>query len=217
MKRYIQMGVLALGLAFLSLGPVRAESFDEGINYVRLTAPQPTSDPGKIEVLELFWYGCPHCYHLEPLLNDWVAKLPKDVVFVRMPAVLSPRWEILARAFYTAELLGVHDKIHAQLFKAIHEGKQRFDNEDQLAKFFVAQGVDEKEFRDTFKSFGVAAKVNRARQMTQRYGIDGVPSLIINGKFRTSAGEAGSHENMLKVADQLIEEERAASKTAAAK
>lgn len=211
MKKIIQTCVLALGMAVLSTGFVQAEGAPGAPGYVTLVAPQPTSDASKIEVVELFWYGCPHCYHLEPVLTKWVAELPPDVVFVRTPAILGPSWEILARAYYAAELLGVLDKIHEPLFKAIHEGKQKFTNEDELAKFFVAQGVDDKQFRDTFKSFGVAAKLNRAKQMTQRYGLTGVPALIINGKYRTSVGDAGGQEQMLELTDKLIAEERAAA------
>lgn len=210
MKRFLALLGLLLGLGVMASTPARSDSLAEGIDYVTLAAPQPTADPQKIEVVELFWYGCPHCYHFEPELQAWVKKQPDDVQFVRMPAILSPRWEILARAYYTAELLGVLDKIHTPLFKAIHEKNQRFETEDSVARFFVQQGVDEAEFRKTFKSFGVAAKINRARQMTQRYGISGVPSLVINGKYRTSASEAGSHEGMLKVADELVAKEREA-------
>ncbi len=210
MKRLLAMMALLFGVALVTAGPARAEGLAEGIDYITLAAPQPTADPQKIEVVELFWYGCPHCFHFEPELHAWVGKQAGDVQFVRVPAILNPRWEILARAYYTAELLGALDKIHTPLFKAIHEKKERFETEDSLARFFAAQGVDEAEFRKTFKSFGVAAKVNRARQMTQRYGINGVPSLVIDGKYRTSASEAGSHEGMLKVTDQLIAKERAA-------
>lgn len=210
MKRFLSMLGLVLGLGLVAAVPARAESLAEGIDYITLAAPQPTADPNKIEVVELFWYGCPHCFHFEPELHAWVEKQANDVQFVRLPAILNPRWEILARAYYTAELLGVLDKIHVPLFKAIHEKKQRFDTEDSLARFFAEQGVNEADFRKTYKSFGVVAKVNRARQMTQRYGIGGVPTLVINGKYRTSASEAGSHEGMLHVTDQLIAKERAA-------
>lgn len=217
MKRFIATIALMLGIGLLAAAPARAEELAEGIDYVTLAAPQPTADPKKIEVVELFWYGCPHCFHFEPMLHEWVAAQPKDVTFVRIPAVLNARWDILARAYYAAELLGVLDKIHTPLFKAIHEQKQRFEDEDSLATFFAAHGVDQKQFRDTYKSFGVASKVNRAKQMTQRYGINGVPVLIINGKYRTSASEAGSHEGMLSVAGKLIAQERAALKSTAAK
>ena len=211
MKQLIRIAMLVASTAFVALGAARADDgLAEGIDYVRLAAPQPTGEASKIEVVELFWYGCPHCYHLEPMLEKWAAAQPDDVALVRIPAVLNPRWDVLARAYYTAEMLGVIEQIHAPLFKAIHEKKQKFDDEDALAKFFVAQGVDEKQFRETYKSFGVVSKVNRARQMTQRYGISGVPALVIDGKYRTSASQAGSHADMLEVTDALIARERQA-------
>lgn len=215
MKKIIQTCVLALGMVVLGTGFVQAESGAGAPGYTTLVAPQPTSDASKIEVVELFWYGCPHCYHLEPLLTKWAAGLPPDVVFVRTPAILGPSWEILARAYYTAEMLGVLDKIHEPLFKAIHEDKKKFTSEEELAKFFAAQGVDEKQFRDTLKSFGVAAKLNRSKQMTQRYGITGVPALIINGKYRTSVSDAGDQEKMLELTDKLIAKERVTAAPAA--
>ncbi|MFA7386808.1 MAG: thiol:disulfide interchange protein DsbA/DsbL [Thiohalobacteraceae bacterium] len=211
MKQLMRIAMLIAGIALVASGAARADdNLAEGIDYIRLAAPQPTSDASKIEVVELFWYGCPHCYQLEPMLEKWAGALPDDVALVRIPAVLNPRWDVLARAYYTAEMLGVVEQIHAPLFKAIHEKKQKLDDEDALAEFFVAQGVDEKQFRETYKSFGVVSKVNRARQMTQRYGIRGVPALVIDGKYRTSASEAGSHADMLKVTDALIARERQA-------
>ncbi len=205
MKRLMQMSAVILSMALLITAPVRAAS-----DYVELSSPQPTNDPAKVEVVELFWYGCPHCNQLEPLLDSWAAVQPDDVELVRMPAILNPRWEVLARAYYTAELLGVLKETHSALFKAIHDEKQPMDDEASLAAFFAKHGVDEKQFTDAYNSFGVSAKLNRARQMTKEYAINGVPALIINGKYRTSASEAGSHEAMLKVADRLIEQERAA-------
>ncbi len=215
MIRFLQISFLAasvalLGSAWLPGAAVSAQEFTEGKQYIRLVAPQPTAQADKIEVVELFWYGCPHCSELEPTMKTWTAALPDDVEFVRMPAVLSPRWELLARAYYAAELLGVLDKTHEPLFHAIHEKKNRISTEQALAKFFVEQGVDEKEFMQAYKSFGVAAKVNRAREMTKRYGINGVPAFIINGKFRTTATEAGGNDNMFKVIEQLISAERTA-------
>lgn len=206
MKRLMQMSAVILSMALLTVTAVRAETAKD---YVELSAPQPTTDPAKVEVIEMFWYGCPHCNQLEPLLESWSAVQSDDVMFMRMPAVLSPRWEILARAYYTAELLGVLKETHAALFKAIHVEKQTLDTDAALAALFAKHGVDEKQFTEAFNSFGVSSKVNRARQMTQKYALSGVPALIINGKYRTSASEAGSHEAMLKVADRLIEQERA--------
>lgn len=204
MKRLLKMGAMVLGLTLLAATSVRAE------DYVELAAPQPTGDPTKIEVVEMFSYACPHCYHFDPMLHKWGAAQSKDVVFIRIPVVFRESWEPLARAYYVAEMLGVLDKTHGAMFKAMHEEKQTLETEDAIAKVFVAQGVDEKQFRDAYNSFGVAAKINRAKQMMQRYGITGVPTLVINGKYRTSANEAGGHEGMLKATDKLIAKERAA-------
>lgn len=212
MKKLIQTCVLALGMGMLSTGFVQAEG---ALGYVTLAAPQPTSDASKIEVVELFWYGCSHCYHLDEPLNKWVAGQPADVAFVRIPAILGPSWELLARAYYSAELMGVLDKVHASLFKAIHEDKKKFTDDDSVVKFFADQGVDEKKFSATLKSFGVVAKLNRSKQMTQRYGITGVPAMIVNGKYRTSVGDAGGQDQMFALIDRLIAQERGAVKAVA--
>lgn len=215
MKRFIAMVGLMLSVGLLAAAPVRAA--DDGRGYITLAAPQPTNDPSRIEVVELFSYACPHCHDFEPLLGKWAAAQPQDVVFIRIPAVFRPSWEPLARAYYAAEMLGVLDKTHAALFRAIHEQKQEFPDEDALAKFVAAQGVDEKAFRDAYNSFAVAAKLNRGKQLLQRYAISGVPSLVINGKYRTSANEAGGHEGMIAVTDKLVAQERAALKSGGAR
>ena len=142
----------------------------------------------------MFWYGCPHCYHLEPLVEEWLASKPDDVEFVRMPAVLGPNWELYGKAYYTAELLGVLDKVHPALFDAIHKDKKKIRDEAALQKLFVKQGVSAEDFRNTFSSFAVNVKLNNAKQMTKRYAITGVPTVIINGKYSTSASQAGSND-----------------------
>ena len=185
-----------------------AEGFSQGQDYIKLSSPQPTSSVDKIEVVELFWYGCPHCYHLEPYLKEWLASKPDDVQFVRMPAVLGKRWDLMAKAYYTAELLGVDDKIHIALFKALHEENRKITDVAALQDFFVAQGVSAEDFSNTFNSFAVNVKVNNARQMSRRYAITGVPSIIVNGKYRTGVGMARGNENVIKVMNYLIEEER---------
>jgi len=203
--------VLAL-FVLLLLSPFGYADFNEGIEYQTLANPQPTVDKGKIEVLELFWYGCPHCYYLEPELDAWLKNRPDDVVFVRVPAILGPSWELHARGFYTAELLGVTDKIHKPLFERIHKEKKQIRNLAQLKEFFVAQGVSAQDFENTYKSFAVITKTNRAKQAAGLYGIKGVPALVVNGKYRTSAGAAGSNKGMLEVVDFLVERERAAAR-----
>ena len=204
------LNTVLLLLTGLFLATAQAADFEEGKHYVRLSTAQPTSTPDKIEVVELFWYGCPHCYRLEPHIEQWLESKPDDVAFVRMPAILSPRWELLARAWYTADMLGVTEQIHKPLFEALHDERRRITSVEQLREFFVEQGVSGEDFDRTFHSFGVAAKLNRAREMTRRYRVRGVPALIINGKYRTSASEAGSHAAMIEVTRDLIEQERAA-------
>jgi len=193
----------------LASGVAVAKGFDEGIEYQALASPQPTDTDDKIEVIEFFWYGCPHCYHLEPELHAWEQRLPDDVVFRRVPAVLGPSWELMARAYYTAELLDAVGKVHKPLFDAIHEDKKRFRTVDDLAAFFAKQGIPEADFRKTWQSFPVVVNTNRAKQARERYGISGVPTLVVNGKYRTSASMAGGNEAMLRVVDYLIERERA--------
>ncbi|MGD8672756.1 MAG: thiol:disulfide interchange protein DsbA/DsbL [Thiogranum sp.] len=202
--------LLAL-LALLLLAPPSFAAFKEGVEYQKLDSPQPTSTGDKIEVMELFWYGCPHCYHLEPELNDWLKHKPDDVVFVRVPAVLGPSWELLARAYYTADLLGVLDKIHEPLFDHIHKDRKMIRNAADLKAFFMEQGVSSADFDKTFNSFAVITKTNRSTEVRNLYGVTGVPTLVVNGKYRTTGTLAGGNEKMLQVVDFLIGKERAAS------
>lgn len=200
--------VLCLVLSVFVAGAGASADFTNGKEYRTLASQQPTTSPGKIEVVELFWYGCPHCYHLEPFVHQWLEDLPADVSFVRMPAVLGDSWELLAKAYYTAELLGVLDKVHSELFADIHERNNRIKDEKMLREFFVKQGVKPDTFDKTFNSFAVTVKVNNARMMTRRYAISGVPTLIVNGKYSTSVGDAGGNENVFNVVDFLIAKER---------
>ncbi len=203
-------------IALLLVAPFVHAGFDEGINYKRIANPQPTANPEQIEVLELFWYGCPHCYHLEPQLDAWLENKPDDVAFVRMPAVLGADWELLARAYYTMELLGVEEQVHRPLFEHIHKQRKRIRTVDDVKAVFVDQGVAAQDFDRTFQSFAVITKTSRARQARALYGITGVPVLVVNGKYLTSAQMAGGNKEMLQVVDFLVEQERAASRGAAA-
>jgi thiol:disulfide interchange protein DsbA len=202
--------LLALIFPFALLGTANGGDFEAGKQYVALKNPQPTSTSDKIEVVELFWYGCPHCYELEPFVKDWLASKPEDVEFVRMPAILGKGWELLARAYYTAELLNIMDKIHQPLFQAIHVNRQKFRNEADVQALFSNQGVSTGDFKNTFNSFAVAVKINNARQMTRRYAITGVPTLIVNGKYSTSGKLAGGNRNIIDVVNYLVDRERPA-------
>ena len=205
--------LVSLLMASALLVPALASaSIDEGIEYQKIEPPQPTVVPdNKIEVVEMFWYGCPHCFHFEPYLRDWLAHKPKDVQFIRVPAVFNnPAWELDAKAFYTAEELGVLDKIHEPLFNAIHVEGKPLSTSDAIKAFFVAHGVKPKDFDDTFNSFAVYTKVRRAKDLSERYRISGVPSLIVDGKYRTDGPMANGNEGMLRVLNFLIAKEAAA-------
>ncbi|MEN8205204.1 MAG: thiol:disulfide interchange protein DsbA/DsbL [Pseudomonadota bacterium] len=207
MKMLTRGLLAALSLALIATTALAA-GYSEGKEYKALTSPQPTSSGDKVEVVELFWYGCPHCYHLEPHVAQWLANKPDDVEFVRMPAIVGPPWVLLAKAYYTAEFLGVMDKMHLALFDALHKDKKKIRDEAAVQAFFVEQGVSEEDFKNTFNSFAVAMKVNNAKLMTQRYGITGVPTIIVNGKYNTSGSLAGSNENIIRVVDYLVNQER---------
>jgi thiol:disulfide interchange protein DsbA len=208
--------LLALFFVVLLPGSALAKEYQEGKEYVLLTTQQPTSTGDKIEVVELFWYGCPHCSELEPQVQAWLKRKPEDVELVRMPAIVSPRWELLAQAYYTAELLDITAKIHPALFEAIHKKHMKINDEAALQAFFVDQGVSADDFKKTFNSFAVAVKMNNARQMTRRYKITGVPTIIVNGKYSTGASLAGSNQAVFEVVDYLVEQERTAEPAAPA-
>ena len=202
MLKNITKFILALLLTFASV----ASQVNEA-GYETLTPPQPTENPDKIEIIEFFWYGCPHCYAFEPLLEQWVKTLPKNVEFIRQPAVFSEAWGKHAKAYYTAEALGIVDKVHNDFFDAIQNKKEPLDTEASLAKFFADHGVKEADFHDAYNNFGVDAKLRQAPIMASKYGITGVPAIIINGKYKTNGTVAGSHEKMIEVMNKLIKEE----------
>ncbi len=202
-KKIIRASLLLLLFSWAAL--LKAEQ----PGYETLSPAQPTHDPAKIEVIEFFWYGCPHCYDFEPMLEKWRKTLPANVEFIRQPAVFSDLWAKHGKAYFTAEALGVADKVHNDFFDAIQTKKQKLETEDQLAKFFVAHGVNETEFHNTYNSFLVDAKMRQAATTAGRYGVTGVPAIIINGKYKTNGPLAGSHEKMIEIMNQLIKQESA--------
>ena len=189
---------------------VHAQDLSIDGKYQRLATPQPTSDPDKIEVVEIFWYGCPHCNNFQPYLHPWLKKLPDDVAFTRMPAIFRPDWEIHARAYYISHALGTLDKTHTQLFAAIHQQGQPLNTQEALRKFFVNQGVPEQDFDKLYDSFGVDSGLRRSKVMGARYELRSVPAIIVNGKYQVRGSLAGSHSNVMQVVDALVEIERTA-------
>ncbi len=202
MKRFTLLAA-ALMAAALSLAPAHAQ-LKAGTDYTEIKGAQPVEAKGKIEVVEFFWYRCPHCYSLEPILEPWTKKLPADVQFRRVPAVLSDNWAIDAAIFYTFEALGVLEKVHKPFFDAIHKDRLNITNETAMTEWLTKNGIDRKKFDETYKSFGVQAKVKRAAQLSVGYQLEGVPLLAVQGKYTINADQGGSQAGMLTTTDQLI-------------
>jgi thiol:disulfide interchange protein DsbA len=197
-----------LAFALVATTGAQAQQFAPGTDYTELKQAIGTDSPGKVEVVEFFWYGCPHCYDLEPHLAKWVSALPKDVEFRRVPAPFNNQWAIAGRVYYTMESLGVLAKLHGPLFDAIHKDGLRVNNERAVLDWMGRQGVDTAKFSAAYRSFAVESKMKRAAQVTQASGIDGVPALMVNGKYLVSAEQGRSRERMLAIANSLIARSR---------
>lgn len=215
--------LLALG-AFAAL-PVFAQAaapaepandgalYQSGRDYFPIEPVQSTNSGDQIEVIEVFGYSCIHCAHLAPLLAAWKKELPADVKLDYMPAVFGGIWEVYGRAYYAAETMGVLAKTHDPLFEALHTEHRKIGSLDDLGAWYAEHGVDKAQFLATMESFTVNAKIAQAQQQVPRYGVDGTPSLIVNGKYRVVAPRGdGSFTKMLQITDWLIERERAAKK-----
>ena len=200
----------ALATASLFGMAAHAESIQAGKEYVELASPVPVSKPGKIEVVELFWYGCPHCYQFESTINPWVEQLPEDVNFVRIPALFGGVWNAHGQLFITLENMQVEQKVHDAIFNAIHKQGKKLATPDEMAEFLADQGLDKDAFLKTYNSFGVKGQMEKAKKLAMAYQISGVPVMIVNGKYRFDLGSAGGPQQTLQVADQLIAKERAA-------
>jgi protein dithiol oxidoreductase (disulfide-forming) len=182
----------------------------EGIDYQELNPPQPTDSAGKVEVIEFFWYRCPHCYALEPDLEAWLKKLPRDVQFKRVPGILNDDWAIDGKVFYTLEAMGELQRLHRPLFDAIHqEGGARlhgFPYAKWVSDWLAKHGVDMAKYDATYNSFTVESKIRRAAQMARDFRLDGVPTLAVQGRYVIPA--SGSRGAMLATTDFLIGEAR---------
>ena len=198
--------VLAAGLpAAAQGGPV------EGTHYVRLGQPLPVTAPaGKVEVVEFFWYACPHCNAFEPKLEAWVKKIPADVAFRRVPVAFRDDMVPQQRLFYALEAMGKLEDVHRKVFHAIHVEKQALNREDLITAWVDKQGVDKAKFAELYNSFAVSTKARKATQLQDAYRIEGVPSLGIAGRYLTSGDMAGTVDNALLVTDYLIAEARKA-------
>jgi len=188
--------------------PVSAQqAFIEGVDFERIDPVVKTSNPDKVVVTEVFWYGCPHCYRFEPFVERWIETLPEGVIFEQLPSSLNSSWMVHARTFYAMKMMGIQDKLHGKLFDAIHKERQRLNSLDTIAKFVAEQGFDEKAFREYYNSFPVDSQVRKNRKTEQRYGHQGVPAVVVNGKYLTTGSMAGNYDRLIKIINFLVADE----------
>lgn len=209
----IKATLLLLCLSIFSLN-VSAENFVEGVHYKKITPDVGTSDSSKIEVLELFSYGCPHCNTFEPPMHTWLKSKPANVKFSRRPVSFGRQvWANYAQAYYTAEVLEALDKVHGPMFNAIHKEKNRLSDVESIRKLFLKNGVTGDEFESTFYSFAVDARLRRDQRTLGKYQANSVPTMIVNGKYRIDSSMTGhNNDKMLEVVNFLIKKESAKTK-----
>ena len=206
------LAILMLSLSTIVMStPAFAEAPKIGTAFEAVTQPIATDNAAKIEVAEIFWYGCSHCYSMDAPLNAWVKKLPSDVYFKRVPGLPNPSWAPMAKTFYAMETLGISEKLHTKLFEAIHKTKALDPTNEKAAIEWVTlqSGLDKLKVEQAFKSFTINTSLNRAALVFRNSGATGVPSLIIDGKYITSSTMAGGNEQALKTADYIIGNVRA--------
>lgn len=188
----------------------QAEEFKDGTHYVTLSPAITTQAPtGKVEVVDLFWYGCPHCYALEPTIEKFLSQKPANVVFQRVPATLSPRWEYHAKLFYVGQMLdpdGVK-KVHTKIFEALQKQRRKIDNDEAMTRFFTELGFTADQVKNALNSMEMKTMMARATDIGVKSKADSVPVIIVNGKYRTSPSMVGSEEKLLQVVDYLVKRE----------
>ncbi len=200
-KRILALTCLLFGFMLMPL--TSWAEYTEGVEYIKVS-PQPVDTGDKIEVREFFWYGCPHCFHFEPFLSRWRKTLSPKVEFVRTPAIFRDTWAAQARAYFAFQALGVTHKLDNAMFKAIHEQNRPLDTEASITAFAVEQGVDEKRFSDAYHSFSMENSLKRVTELQTLYGINSVPTLVVDGKYITSPALAHGQEEAVKVLDFLV-------------
>jgi thiol:disulfide interchange protein DsbA len=205
LARFAGAFVLALSLPALA----QTAAPQEGKDYARLANPVPVETGKKIEVIEFFSYGCPHCGEFEPLLHAWVAKLPPDVQFRRVPVSFQPKWVPLAKEYYTLEALGEESRLSPEMFVAIHSKGINLADEKTFFDWAASHGVDRKKVEEMYNSFSMSGKMNRALQQAKAFNTQSVPLIVIDGKYVVSTEKLGSHAAMLPVMDALVAKARA--------
>ncbi len=186
----------------------QTEPFKAGVDYKLVQPVQPTDHAGTVEVVEVFGYLCPHCANFQAYIDPWQHKLPPNVEYRRIPVVFQRSWEPLARAYWTAEALGLLEEAHLAVFDALHKKRQNLRSNEDLARFFAASfGISEEEYLAAARSFSVETKLRRGVTTAQRYGVTGTPSVIINGKYLANGTMAKSYERLMEIIDYLVAKE----------
>jgi len=208
-RREFTAALGAAGLGLAAQAPAHAQGAPvEGTHYVKLNTPVPVPSGGKIDVIEFFWYGCPHCNAFEPALDAWTKRLPPDVAFRRAHVAFTALHETHSKIYYTLEAMDQVEAMHRKVFAALHQQRKRLASEGEIADFMAENGIDRAKFVETYKSFGVATKVRQGKQLSEAYKIDGVPALGIHGRYYTSGSLAGDNARALQVTDYLIQTAR---------
>lgn len=202
--------------ALLLAGTAQAKDFQEGVQYVPIQPQPPLAAGDEVEVIEFFWYGCPHCKDFEPVVTKWAATLPENVTFTQIPVMFGGPADLHAQVYYALQGMGELDRLHGKLFHAMHVERNKLRSRDEVDALLEANGVDMAKFAEAMSSFAVAAKVNRARALMRRYGVRGVPALVIDGRYRSGSGFA-NYEEMTEVADYVVDKVLAQRKAQASR
>jgi protein dithiol oxidoreductase (disulfide-forming) len=204
----LTLSLVVFGIS-CAVGEDAQNTYVAGTDYDLINPPVRAINADKIDVAEFFWYGCGHCYTFEPVLEQWQKTLPDDVSFRGIPAIWQEKMQLHAQAYYTAEALGVLDKMHLIIFQAMNVDRKPLGSQAEIAALFVANGVSEEDFNKAFNSFGVKSQVSQAAATAKAAGLTGTPALMVNGKYYVSGRKSGTQADMLKVVDFLVEKERA--------
>jgi len=202
-RTLLSAAALGLAISFSGLSGAQSPKIEEGFDYRILPTPQPVESKAKVEVIEFFWYGCPHCYDFEPELNAWLKRQPKDVIFRKVPVAFRDDFMPHSQLFYALEAMGKGDALNDKVMYAMHKENKRLITENEIADWVATQGIDRNTFLATYRSFAVVSKARAARQMADAYRIDGVPTVVMQGRYVTSPSIAGTKAKAISVMGHL--------------
>jgi thiol:disulfide interchange protein DsbA len=202
-RTLLSAAALGLAISFSGLSGAQSPKIEEGFDYRILPTPQPVESKAKVEVIEFFWYGCPHCYDFEPELNAWLKRQPKDVIFRKVPVAFRDDFMPHSQLFYALEAMGKGDALNDKVMYAMHKENKRLITENEIADWVATQGIDRNTFLATYRSFAVVSKARAARQMADAYRIDGVPTVVMQGRYVTSPSIAGTKAKAISVMEHL--------------